>query len=338
MKDIAVIYYAYMVGNWQPLMLEQMQRLKASGLADAAKEIWVISCSPEDGAGGLRTVAEFEVPNDPKWHFIHRTNNAAEYPPLAKAKELADSGDWNILYFHTKGVANTWLKQGSLEVSERKVIGKRGWRYFMEHFLIDKWRECAAKLDSGDPDEDDDGDGQYDMVVAHYGNDHWPHGNFWWASSDWLKQCPPPIEGHTRWYYEGWATTSKPNPRVYEWKHLIFDFHTSDWPAWLYDGSRDLRDRRLLITKATWGPADVQIDEGRQMPVDNPQIMDVTAKVEALVRADGRRLEVAASNSVFGEAHQGAVKMLKVWWTLNVSGEPVYYTAACENYGIILEI
>ena len=323
-KDIAVIYYAYLVGDWEALVKEQLRRLRASGLYDAAKVIWIISCGGHAAGKLLSNMVDPDI----RVHFAHSIANAAEYPPCAKAKELADSGDWNILYFHTKGVANTWLKQGSLEVSARKVIGKRGWRHFMEHFLIDKWRDCVAKLDSGD----------YDMVAAHYGNDHWPHGNFWWATSDWLKQCPPPIEGHTRWYYEGWATTSKPDPRVYEWKHLIFDFHTSDWPKWLYDGSRDLRDRRLLITGATWGPADVQIDEGRQMPVDNPQIMDVTAKVEALVRADGRRLEVAASNSVFGEAHQGAVKMLKVWWTLNVSGEPLYYTAACENYGIILEI
>jgi len=325
MKDIAIIYYAYLVGDWKTMVAEQLTRLRESGLYAAAKEVWVITCDPsgEITEGPLEALT---ATWDAKLHFQHRTANAAEYPPLAKAKELADSGDWNILYFHTKGVANTWLKQGSDEVSERKVIGKRGWRYFMEYFLVDKWRECVERLDD------------HDMVVAHYGNDHWPHGNFWWASSDWLKQCPPPIEGHTRWYYEGWATTSKPDPRVYEWKHLIFDFHTSDWPKWLYDGSRDLKDARLLVTKATWGPADVQIDEGRQMPVDNPQIMDVTDKVQALVREDGRRLEVAASNSVFGEAHHGATKMLKVWWTLDVPGEPVYYTAACENYGIILEL
>ena len=330
MKDIAVIYYAYLVGDWHTMLFEQLGRLLRSGLEEAAKEVWIVTCGiPEDGEGVRKAVEFMRVlpgTEGTKYKFLHRSNNAAEYPPLAKAKELADSGDWNILYFHTKGVANTWLKQGSFEVSERKVIGKRGWRYFMEYFLIDKWRECVERLDD------------HDMVVAHYGNDHWPHGNFWWASSDWLKQCPPPIEGHTRWYYEGWATTSKPDPRVYEWKHLIFDFHTSDWPKWLYDGSRDLKDARLIITKATWGPADVQIDEGRQMPVDNPQIMDVTDKVQALVREDGRRLEVAASNSVFGEAHQGAVKMLKVWWTLDKDGEPVYYTAACENYGIILEL
>jgi len=55
MKDIAVIYYAYLVGDWKTLVIEQLWfRLQESGLAEAAKELWFISSGTEEDGQKFR--------------------------------------------------------------------------------------------------------------------------------------------------------------------------------------------------------------------------------------------------------------------------------------------
>lgn len=323
-KPIAVVYYAYLVHNWEEMVAEQLRRLKSSGLYDAAKEIWIISCG---GAAAGKLLSNMVAP-DSKVHFQHTDHNLFEYWGLAKAKELAETGDWKILYWHTKGIANIYADMATKEVSERKVIGKKGWRNYLEYFCVDKWRDCVEALDT------------HDMAVAfyHHGN-RWPWGNFWWATSDYLRTREAPVAGADRWYFEAWAVTAEPIPKIHEGKHLEFDFHTSDWPAFLYDGSLT-GEHRLVLHKATYGSVDVQIDEGRPSSAKVLKVSDVTELLrQKLAEFGGRRLDTGVGNdSMGGDPDFGQPKMLKLWWSLDTQPDKTYYTAAMEGQHLLLEV
>lgn len=321
---VGVVYYAYLVNEWKSLVSEQIGHLKASGLFAAAKAVWVVSSGTAEAGQELKDL----VGPHSKITFQHSTDNRYEFPALERIKDIADNGDWKLLYFHTKGVANNYKTAAGGEVSERKVAGAKNWRRFMEHFLVGKWRHCVEKLDEND------------MVVAFFNREsQWPWGNFWWATSSHIKTCVKP-EGGDRWYCEGWACTRGKRPKIHEFAHLQFDFHYSDFPAFLYDGSRDLEDDRICIKKAEYGTLTIQTDECSPPPPERHVAADVTERVASVVSAAGGRTLVlnASNDSLGGDPAFGVNKVLEVWWCLEKEPEKVYRLCAPEGLTIQLEL
>lgn len=316
---IAVVYYAYLVNDWKALVTEQLAHLQTAGLYAAAKEVWLMTCGPKEA--GEEFAKLFTAP---KFHHEHTTQNLFEYPGIAKVKELAETGDWKILYFHTKGISHL-----TKNMPAKQVASQCGWRKYLEHFTIEKWREAVEKLE------------EYDMVVPYYHHHlHHPPGNFWWATSAHLKTCEPPA-AVDRWYFEYWASTKGKNPKVYEGKHLGFNPYASDWPAWLYDGSRDLTGLEFEIVEALYGSAGVLLEADWTLPASHEHAADMKSLLQSLLaRNNGRKIHINVGNeSMGGDPHFGAPKHLKLWWTLKgVEGEPVYHTDGIENWDLTLEL
>jgi hypothetical protein len=177
---------------------------------------------------------------------------------------------------HSKGVVNKWKNFDTKEYSERRVKCVADWVECMMYFLVDKWKESTDYLDAG-----------YDTVGVT--NVHrWWWGNFWWTKSSHVKKNVEftPI---SRWYSEAWLHEGHPDHtsiKYYEWWHWSFDPFFTDNPRFIYDGTYDTTNKKIIIHKAEFGWQSHQRDEGYEY-VDE-YLIDVTDKVKNFMTADGK--------------------------------------------------
>ena len=116
-----------------------------------------------------------------------------EFPTLEMLKDFAERYDYKILYIHTKGATN-----------ENECIAE--WRKCMIYFLIERWKDCVAKLEGAD------------TVGVLRTNDPCDHykGNFWWSKSSHIRKLESPreadvpiLEGNGRHKAEFWLLSEK---------------------------------------------------------------------------------------------------------------------------------
>jgi hypothetical protein len=93
---------------------------------------------------------------------------------------------------------------------------------------------------------------------------------------------------------------------------------------------------KIEVSKAIWGPVDVQIDEGRP-PLAPGQSKDVTAIVRGRIDADGRGIAIQATNEELGgDPCRLVPKVLRVWWTAD--GKETVQTGALEGQRLELRL
>jgi hypothetical protein len=238
--------------------------------------------------------------------------------------ELATEAPCKILYFHSKGVSNQYTDFTGKTISERKVAGAAAWREFMQYHLIERWQDCTELLNTND-------------VVAAFINpdNNWPHGNFWWTTSAHAKTCAKPSGASDRWSHEAWLVTKGRPGKYHSFTRNEFDFHVSDHPRWLYDGSG--RNRHLRIVSASYGSPTVQIDEGRP-PTPAPVTRhDVTDAVIEQVQ-DERNLNFRVDNQWFGDPCFGIKKTLEIAWSTVEDPTVVYLLFQDEGSRVRLEL
>jgi hypothetical protein len=95
-----------------------------------------------------------------------------EIPTLIELKSLCDIADSYVLYLHHKGASR---------LNSKKSIGVSDWRELMLYHVVDRWEDCVAALSNG-----------FDTVGVNWVTEMYPHysGNFWWATSDYIKTLP----------------------------------------------------------------------------------------------------------------------------------------------------
>lgn len=139
-KRIAIFYHVAHLGDFWLSVDEQITKtLVASGLIERADLLIRNDCKRAD---------------------------LFEFPTLNMLHEFAKTSDFYILYLHTKGVT-----QPTPSVSD--------WRECMLYWVVERWRECVAKLDAG---FDAVGINVIDSPVKHF------QGNFWWATTKLIRQ------------------------------------------------------------------------------------------------------------------------------------------------------
>lgn len=144
---------------------QQINRLFVSGLMNEIDYFHI-------GVNGNQEM--FYVPLKAK--VVYNRNWKEETETMIALKDFAyKNHDHKILYFHMKGVSKGTLIANS-------------WRLMMEHFVIDKWKQCIEELDN------------YDCVGANLnpvGETLWSDGtktksiegtyiftgNFWWSNA-----------------------------------------------------------------------------------------------------------------------------------------------------------
>ena len=177
----------------QEILKEQIHRLITSDLINHADDIFFcVNGDPNKLTDNIQLISPYG-----NLTVIQTASHSAqwEWPTLNFLKEYCDnsSEDFNLLYFHLKGVnGNPYA---------------RDWRRFMEYWNIDHWRDCVARLEEG-----------YETVGVNHaiGTDYWEHysGNFWWAKSSYIKKLDRLIDPEkyplgTKSKYMGWVLPSE---------------------------------------------------------------------------------------------------------------------------------
>jgi hypothetical protein len=162
---LAIFYHTFQNDISAFIYQQQINRLFVSGLINAADYFHI-------GVNGNQEM--FYVPS--KANVVYNKNWKEETETMIALKDFAyENPDYKILYFHMKGAS-----KGTLIAN--------AWRLMMEHFVIDKWKECVDFLN------------EYDCVGANLnsvGETLWSNGtttkpiegtynfigNFWWANS-----------------------------------------------------------------------------------------------------------------------------------------------------------
>ena len=182
MRPIAVFYHALFCLNTPDNVLDKalsivdqhMRCCNASGLTDAVSH-FVVGIN---GGSESRPFADLLVPS--KAHKVfHGLESHSENLTIVEIEQwVKDHPAWNVLYFHTKGCTHP--------VGSAYGEGVSGpWRETMTRHLVLNWRQCVADLEMG-----------YESVGCHFlrnqcdgTQNYWP-GNFWWATSDFLRTLP----------------------------------------------------------------------------------------------------------------------------------------------------
>ena len=150
------------IGQWRMILESQLAKIMASGLYEASHNIFV-------NIAGTSEAAPLPDAFDNRKFAVSRSRlEQWEYPTLRVLQERARQEEACCWYIHLKGVSH------SIEGEQSCV---RGWREYMEYFVIENWRLCMEQLVD------------HDAVGVQWKTGPRPHfsGNFWWANASYRR-------------------------------------------------------------------------------------------------------------------------------------------------------
>jgi len=165
--DVAVFYHIAEMGNWEAVVKEHFEILRAAEIHSV--RFSYVGCS--DGIDVVGRIAEKAGIQASLIQF-NRELMAYESPAMKMIEEWAGTAPetGSILYFHTKGV------------SAPDDENRRKWRKLMNHEVLVNWRQIVPQLDS------------FDVIGVNWRNcppiAHFS-GNFWWARAGWVRELAP---------------------------------------------------------------------------------------------------------------------------------------------------
>lgn len=282
----AIVYHIYCVGNYKEIVRSQIKRLRDSGLYEWCDVIEVSCIDTSEKYEDIDRIFE----GMDKVKLFKTPRNNFEYWGIKKVWDLSQKYDGQVLYFHTKGVANKYTNLKTNEVNDWKSYGVEYWREMLEYYLIDNFKECLNRLEN------------YDSCGVTC-NDGWFWGNFWWSNFSYVRKNSEPSHGD-RWYFEAWLNHGRLSNN-YEFYKLNFNLYFSNLPSDLYKGN--LINKSISIESAYYGTLGIQQDEG--YPSDIPVIQsDVTDIVKNYL--NNNQLIINVDNSILGDPIYGHKKFL----------------------------
>ena len=134
----------------------------------------------ESKLGGLPNVKIIDGKSDPRDY---------ELSTLTELKNYCDTteDEFYVLYLHHKG--------GSRFGHSRRYPNIVDWRNYMLYFNVELWKDCVSALQDG-----------YDCAGVEWGETkrfpkHYS-GNFWWATSSYIRKLPKIVAPRDRDYVE----------------------------------------------------------------------------------------------------------------------------------------
>jgi hypothetical protein len=227
-RPVYGVYHVFCDAGWEAMVKEQTDRLKASGLLDVTKKLYV-SCIARTSEEARQVV---EVIGADKAELIAVTADPQqfEFPALDYIYALSQREDALVYYFHTKGITYQ-----NLQWDDKTFMGFRekimSWRRMMEYFLFDRWTVAVNVLEEG---------------YQTYGCYLFPPfvnkmyaGNFWWARTDYFRQLDA-LDAHTkatdRFMAEEWLLTKATRP--FSAFDTVADLYTVNILPAIYESGR----------------------------------------------------------------------------------------------------
>lgn len=207
MNKIKIFMHLNDLPGAHELMSEQLTRLSEHELLETAETVFLCTNGNELNFIDAQNV----LANERNIRFFHTSNRTDlwEFPTLDLVKRNCDAADeeYNIFYFHLKGLS----RLGDGRVTD--------WRKFMEYWMIDHWKDCVEKLESG-----------YDLVGTNIIEQPWLHssGNFWWSKSSYIKKLAPLVHPESL----PWGTPSKLTGAILDGGNFRYDHE-----AWIGSGN-----------------------------------------------------------------------------------------------------
>lgn len=194
-----IVYHICCLNDWKEIFSEQLSRLQKSNIFDQTSsfDISVLYKTQEDLDFIAKKIKNIDIANI---KFSSTDLKLYEYPALNILYSIAEQEDCNILYFHGKGVS---CDKSHTHHSSSLKDATNDWRHFLEYFVIDNFDKCLTQLSNG-----------YDACGAELKTIPFLHfkGNFWWASSSYLKKLDkPPEKTPNRFFAEKWLGKSNGN-------------------------------------------------------------------------------------------------------------------------------
>lgn len=168
MGALRVVYHICATGPWEGIVRDQLTKLVFSGLYECLAAVHCCISGPE--ATRVPAVVT-EYGSKVRVEHVDPEDDTYERMTLTRMRQWVEPDD-RVLYIHTKGVT----KPDSLCVYH--------WRFFMEYYLVHRWRECVSALDGG----------AHVVGVMFRARPH-PHfsGNFWWCTGAHALRLPRDI-------------------------------------------------------------------------------------------------------------------------------------------------
>lgn len=205
-KKKYIFYHIFLYDKINPIVKEQLDLLISNGLIEQS-ELYVTIMDDYKGIYKLNE-NNLNIINRYAKEIYKVNENLYEFFTIEKLYELSTLNEGNYLYIHTKGCTRVNDQDGIINLIN--LPGKyyysykniENWRQIMNHFTIEQFEICNQYLNNG-----------FDLAGCNYykRNDitsstaHYS-GNFWWASSNFIKKLPNPNEyiGTNRLHAESW--------------------------------------------------------------------------------------------------------------------------------------
>lgn len=307
---IGIVHHSYLVGDWKKIVSQQLERLKSTGLYDAADEVHLtVNLADETEESFNELVKEYS-----KAIIEFHKENSYEYPGINKVKELGDKyDDMKILYFHSKGVSNDYKNHITREKSSEKVENIKLWKECLEYFLIDRWEESIKHLQEND-------------CVGVTNVNGWYWGNFWWVNSDYVKRCRE-VGYWGRWDYEAWLNNYvEGEKRFFQWYNFTYNPYVTKLDKSLYTTPKsEFKDCKINLIKAEYGTPPYVIDEGYDPNMPDIRV-DVTPYVDKFLKqTDYKYFYIPVNNdSLGGDPVYMHRKFLFIKFSLDCNPDKIY--------------
>ena len=218
-NKIAIFYHLFQTDDyeWEKLYHQQINSLIVSGLYDKCDFIHV----------GINGDKELPFVLD-KIRVQYNEDKFLEADTLHSLwKFCRKNKDYNVLYFHTKGVT---------QKNNSQVLNTQKWRYYLSYFNIYRWKECVRLLKIADT-VGVEYSPKSGLINQETGVTEWEEnahysGNFWWANAKYIDKLDPEYlyntdKGWIRYRSEFWIGTKNPN-MLSLYNTNIFDKY-GDW-------------------------------------------------------------------------------------------------------------
>jgi hypothetical protein len=231
-------YHICAINNYYDIVKDQLQSIYHSGLINHTEKLFIsiLIKDPDTNDGSIpnklfelfNQYLTYEYNEKTEIKYIIRMigkNDIYELETINMILEDAKNNNSNenylIYYLHSKGVSNKNI------ADPRLMVAIRDWRLLMEEVIIWNWEACEKILSSNN---------DYDVCGINYISrlandqdfvrDHF-HGNFWWATSNYVSSLKPLSLNSNYVVAEMWLSGG--NPNVYEFFSTRLNHYTQSY-------------------------------------------------------------------------------------------------------------
>jgi hypothetical protein len=156
----------------EQILSRQFDLLESSNLLNSCNKVFI------GLIGHATTPTLTEILYHPKVIIVKYVDQANEEITTSKIREFAlkSTSNARVLYIHSRGITHD---------SDELNGPAEDWTKMMEFFLIERWQKAYEVLEN-----------YYTAGCEMWADEEIYHysGNFWWATTDYIKQLPDPMK------------------------------------------------------------------------------------------------------------------------------------------------